>query len=193
MSNEAELIKAAADGDTKAFRELFDRYLDQVTRTVGRYLGPCPQVEDVVQEAFIELHRSLDRVSDYDSFGGWVYRVARNVAISHVRKRPKSVDFVTLQTLKSPVNQWKKLAAREKVRALYAAMDCLSDSHRQAVIMYEIEGKTLQEIADQTDTSINTIASRVRRGRDQLLKIIKRSLSTSGHGGVSEHEAGEKV
>ncbi len=187
MSSEESLIKNAADGDMRAFRELYDRYLDQVTRTVGRYLGPCPQVEDIVQEAFIELHRSLGNVSDYGAFGGWVYRVARNVAISHVRRRPKSVNFVALQTLKEPTSQWKKLAAREKVRALYAAMDCLSDKQRQAVIMYEIEGNTLQEIADETDTSINTIASRVRRGRKQLLKVIERTLS------VSDYETGEKA
>jgi RNA polymerase sigma-70 factor, ECF subfamily len=166
MSDEAELIQAAAAGDMQAFRALYERYLGQVTRTVGRYLGPCPQVEDVVQEAFIELHRSLDKVADYDAFGGWVYRVARNVAISHVRKSPRAVDFVRLQTLKEPTNQFSKLEARQKVRALYAAMDCLSDKQREAVVMYEIEGHTLQEIADQTDTSINTIASRVRRGRE---------------------------
>ncbi len=187
MSEEATLVKAAAAGDKQAFREIYRRYLDQVTRTVGRYLGPCPEVEDVVQEAFVELHRSLDNVSDYDAFGGWVYRVARNVAISHVRKSPSSVDFVTLQTIKEPTNQWNKLEARERVRALYAAMDCLPDQQREAVIMYEIEGNTLQEIADQTDTSINTIASRVRRGREQLLKIIKSALSTS------DQEIGEQV
>ena len=179
MSRESTLIEAAATGDMEAFRRLYDRYLGQVTRTVGRYLGPSSEVEDVVQEAFVELYRSLGQVSDHDAFEGWVYRVARNVAISHIRKQPKSVDFVTLQTLKEPTDHWKKLAAREKVRVLYAAMDCLSDKQREAVIMYEIEGKKLQEIADETDTSINTIGSRVRRGRKQLLKIIKRAMSTS--------------
>lgn len=187
MSEEADLIRAASEGDMAAFRALYDRYLDQVTRTVGRYLGPCPEVEDVVQEAFVELHRSLENVSDYDAFGGWVYRVARNVAISHVRKRPESVDFVTLKTLRAPTDQWNKLEAREKVRALYAAMDCLSDKKREAIVMYELEDNTLQEIADETDTSINTIASRVRRGRKQLLKLIRRTLS------ASNAEAGEKA
>lgn len=181
--NEAELIQAAADGDMNAFKELYERYLGQVTRTVGKYLGPRPDVEDVVQEVFVELHGTLDKVSDYDRFGGWVYRISRNVAISHIRKAPTSVDFVTLQTLKAPTDQWKKLAARERVRALYAAMDCLSDSQREAVIMYEIDGFTLQEIADKTETSINTIASRVRRGREQLLKIMKKALATANSAG----------
>ncbi len=185
---EAQLVQAAADGDMEAFRTLYDRYLDQVTRTVGRYLGPCPEVEDVVQEAFVELHKSLDNVSDYDTFEGWVYRVTRNVAISHVRSSPKSVDFVTLQTLREPTSQWKKLAAREKVRVLYSAMDCLSDKQREAVIMYEIEGHTLQEIADRTDTSINTIGSRVRRGRKQLAKIIEQTMSTTDPTPEKVHE-----
>lgn len=187
MKEEAKLIIAAADGDMRAFRTLYERYLGQVTRTVGRYLGPGPELEDVVQDVFVELHRSLANVSDLDAFGGWVYRIARNVAISHGRKESNSVNFVALQTFKEPTNQWRRLKAREKLRALYVAMDCLSDEQREAVVMYEVEGRTLQEIADCTDTSINTIASRVRRGRKQLLKIIKRVRSTS------EIEAGEKV
>ena len=187
MNDEPKLIQAAADGDVQAFRKLYERYLDQVTRTVGRYIGPGPEVEDVVQDVFVELHRSLDKVSDPNSFGGWVYRVARNIAISHGRKKSNSVNFVALQSFKEPTSQWRKLAAREKLRALYVAMDCLSDEYREAVIMYEIEGNTLQEIADATDTSINTIASRVRRGRKQLLKIVKRVLSTS------DQKTGEKA
>jgi RNA polymerase sigma-70 factor, ECF subfamily len=187
MSDDAELIKAAAAGDVKSFRKLYDRYLDQVTCTVGRYLGPGPDVEDVVQDVFVELHRSLDRVSDPDAFGGWVYRVARNVAISHGRKKSNSVNFVALQSFKEPTSQWGKLKAREKLRALYVALECLSDEQREAIIMYEIEGNTLQEIADATDTSINTIASRVRRGRKQLLKLVKRALSTS------QQKTGEKA
>lgn len=189
---EADLIRAAAAGDMAAFRKLYMLYLGQVTRTVGRYLGPSSDVEDVVQDVFVELHRSLSRVSDYDAFGGWVYRISRNVAISHVRQSSSSVDFVTLQTLKEPVDQWNRLAAREKVRALYVAMDCISEEQREAIIMYEIEGNTLQEIADYTDTSINTIASRVRRGREQLLNIMKRALSTSERDDA-DHEAGDQA
>ena len=173
--DEPQIIRAAADGDMKAFRRLYDRYLGQVTRTVGRYLGPGPHVEDVVQEAFVQLYDSLENVSDYSTFEGWVYRVARNVAISHQRKRKAAVELVDLKTLQSPIRQWNKLAAREKVRSLYAALDCLSDEKRQALIMYEIEGHTLQEIADETETSINTIASRVRRGRKKLMKLIRRA------------------
>lgn len=181
VPGDATLIEHAADGDRRAFRQIYDRYLDQVIRTVGRYLGPGPHVEDVVQEAFVALYKSLPRVDDPDKFGGWVYRVTRNVAISHRRKTPHSIDLVELNRFKSPLNQWKKLAAREKVRALYAALESLSDKKRQALILYEIEGHTLQEIADQTDTSINTIASRVRRGRQQLLDLIDQASASSNH------------
>lgn len=179
MSEMEQWIHAAAKGEMGAFRKIYDHYLGQVTRTVGRYLGPGPAVEDVVQEVFVQLHGSLNGVSDVDAFGGWVYRISRNVAISHLRKQKSSVDFVTLKMVKEPTSQWRRLAAREQVRALYAALDCLSAEQREAVIMYEIEGHTLQEIADLTDTSINTIASRVRRGRQQLIKLLERVLSGS--------------
>ena len=186
-SEQEQWIRAAVEGDLKAFRKIYDAYIREVTLTVARYIGPGPEVEDVVQDVFLELHRSLPNVSDYEAFGGWVYRVARNVSISHVRQRKKSLNFVDLQTFKEPTSQWKRLAAREKIRALYVALDSLSEEQRDAIIKYEIEGNTLQEIADETETSINTVASRVRRGRGQLLKIIKRVL------GTSEQKTGEKV
>ncbi len=174
MKDETKWIEAAAQGDMEAFHQIYLRYVGEVTRTVGRYMGPGSHVEDAVQEAFIELHKSLGKVSEPERFGGWVHRVARNVAISHVRKRSRSVNLVTLQALKEPTNLWRRLKAREKLRAFYAALDCLSEEQREALIMYEIEGHTLQEIADARNTSINTIASRVRRGREQMVKILKR-------------------
>lgn len=177
MTDDADLIKAAASGDMAAFRQLYDRYLDQVTRTVGRYLGPCEEIQDVVQEVFIELHRSLDNISDPQAFGGWVYRVARNVSISHLRSTSTSVTLTDLKVLQEPTSQWRRLKARQKMRALYTAMNYLSGTQRDALVMYEIEGHTLQEIADITDTSVHTIASRVRRGRQQLLELIEKIIS----------------
>lgn len=183
LDKQKELVQAAAGGDIGAFRRIYDHYLHQVTCTVGRYLGPGPELEDVVQEAFVALYGSLSSVSDYDTFGGWVYRVSRNIALSHLRKSSRSIDFVALKTLRDPSNQWENLTTREALRALYLAMECLSDDHREALIMYEIEGMTLQEIADLTEASINTVASRVRRGREQLIKIVKQTRSTATESG----------
>ncbi|MFB6265440.1 MAG: sigma-70 family RNA polymerase sigma factor [Bradymonadaceae bacterium] len=182
MSDLATLVERAADGDEAAFRQLYDRYLDQVTRTVGKYLGPGAPVEEVVQEVFVELYESLSSVSDPENFGGWVQRVARNVAIDHGRKQATSVDFQPLQNLRVPVegsDQWEKLTAREKLRIFRAALDSLSEVNREAVIMYEVEGLKLREIAEQTDTSINTIGSRVRRGREKLMNLVENALSST--------------
>jgi RNA polymerase sigma-70 factor (ECF subfamily) len=180
MAEVAKLVERASEGDETAFRRLYDRYLDQVTRTVGKYVGPGPEVEEVVQEVFVELHDSLSSVSDPESFGGWVQRIARNVAVSHLRKQPDSVNVLPLKKLHDPVesvDQWEKLAARDKLRVLNAALEALSEKHREAVIMHEIDGLKLREIAEQKDVSVNTIGSRVRRGRQRLMSLVERALS----------------
>ena len=68
---------------------------------------------------------------------------------------------------------WGKLEARDKLRTLYAALNELPDEYREAFILFEIEGNSLQEIAQMTDTSLNTIASRVRRSRERLRALLE--------------------
>lgn len=180
LENPKNVVEAAAGGDTEAFRKIYDGFLEDVKGVVAKYISGEAQIKDVVQKAFVEIHDSLDSVSDYDKFGSWLCQIARNTAISHYRKHSTSVDFVPLENLQSPMDEWSKLEARQKVRALYAAMDTLPDKKREALIMYEIEGLKLKEIAEQTDTSINTIGSRVRRGRKQLASKIRDILDSSG-------------
>lgn len=179
IDKKKRVLEAAVDGEMGAFREIYDHYLDDVKAVVAKYVGSGADIRDVVQKVFVEVYKSLDSVVNAKKLGPWIRQVARNTAISHYRKHSKSVDFVPLENLKSDRDEWAKLKAREKVRALYAALDLLPDKKRQAVVMYEIEGLKLRQIAEKTGTSINTIGSRVRRGREKLAEIIRRILDSS--------------
>jgi RNA polymerase sigma-70 factor (ECF subfamily) len=178
---EIECIERARAGDMQAFRRLYDRYLPRVARHVTRLIGPDGEVEDVVQNVFVEVYRSLERFRGDSKFSTWLYQVTWNVSMTHLRGQ-QDVTFVDLTALRQFAahdEAWSKLRARDKLRTLYAALERLNDDYRESFVLYEIEGMTLREIAEMTDTSINTIASRVRRARDQIRELLERLEKSS--------------
>lgn len=170
-------VEAAQEGDMEAFRKLYDRFLPYVRRHVGRLLGPGWEVDDVVQEVFVEVYDGLDGFEFRSKFKTWLYRVTRNVAISHMRGQTETVDLGDLQPLRANARTLSKIEARDQVRALYTVLEQCKPESREAFVLHEVEEMKLREIAELTDTSINTIASRVRRTREKLRTFLESKLA----------------
>lgn len=169
---ERRWAQRAAEGDMRAFRCIYDRYLPKVLRHVTRILGPTADVEDVVQEVFVQMHRSLPSFRGESRLSTWTYRLTWNVAISHRRRRRKVVDLSAVRALRLSTEDWKRLEARDLCRTLGAALEGVSDDAREAFLLVDVEGMKLREVAELTDTSINTVAARVRRTRDKLREAL---------------------
>mgnify|MGYP000247574134 CR=1 FL=1 len=175
MVDENLLITRAQQGDRAAFRQIYELYLRRVISHVGRIMGPGPEVEDVVQNVFIQVHRSLPSFKGDSKFSTWLYRVTWNVTVSYLRKRVPTVDLPALKQFAATEEQWDRIEARDKLRTLHAGIADLSSEYREAFVLFELEGLSLQEIADMKDESINTIASRVRRARERLRVLLERA------------------
>ncbi|TXD35210.1 RNA polymerase sigma factor [Lujinxingia vulgaris] len=170
---DATLITRAAAGDRVAFRQLYERHVGYVAHHVGRLVGPRGDLEDVVQEVFVQVHRCLADYRGDCTFTTWLYRVSRNVAIDHLRRRKKTVSLDDWRPLRQSGSSWRRLEARDQLRGLYAAMEKMPLDHREAFVLYEIEGMKLREIADLTGDPLNTVASRVRRARQDLREVLE--------------------
>lgn len=179
---EEQWISAAAAGDMTAFRALYDTHLSYVTRNIARLIGPGPEVEDVAQEVFIQVYRSLDSYRGECAFTTWLYRVTRNTTIDHIRKRRvTTVELDAWRPLRSGHDQWSKLEARDLCRVLHAALQTVAVEYREAFLLHEVEGMKLREIAELTEESINTVAARVRRTREKLQAILELKGRESDH------------
>jgi RNA polymerase sigma-70 factor (ECF subfamily) len=174
-SEEKAIIARAQKGDMTAFRALYDAHLRRVISQVGRIMGPGPEVEDVVQNVFIQVHRSLPSFKGDSKFSTWLYRVTWNVTVSHMRRRVPMVDLPALRQFAVSDEMWSHLEARERLRTLHAGIADLPRDYREAFVLFEIEGKSLKEISELTGESINTIASRVRRSRERLRALLERA------------------
>lgn len=173
---ERQWLEAAVSGDATAFRWIYDRHFDRVSRQVGRMLGPSADLEDVVQDVFIQVFRSISNYRFESKFTTWLYRLTYNVTVSHLRKTPKTVELAAWRPLKEDGAQWARLEARDLVRVLFAALEQVPDAHREAFLLHEVDGYKLREISELTGDSINTVSARIRRTREKLQAILEQSL-----------------
>jgi RNA polymerase sigma-70 factor, ECF subfamily len=172
-----ELVSRARQGDGGAFEELYRRYYPPVARRLSHLGGPAAPVSDLAQETFAQAYRALGRFRGDSPFSHWVMRIATNVARTHHRRgrrllwrlwaRPEAEQAV-------PAPGASVDESYPTLQAVHRALDGLSPALREAVILFELEGLSLAELAATIAVPLHTAASRVRRGREQLRGILER-------------------
>lgn len=170
---DASTIAAAAAGDRLAFRRVYDLMLPRVTAQVVRLVGPGPDVDDVLQEAFVALFRALPSYRYEAAFSTWTWRIVYSATIDHLRRRRRPVDFTALQWLQGPTQDWGRLGARDQLRLLHEALSRFPDDAREAFLLFEVEGLSLDEIAQLQAAPLQTVAARIRRTRERLRGFLQ--------------------
>jgi len=183
------LVSRARAGERLAFEELYRRYCPSVVRRLSHLLGPAGPVADLTQEAFEQALRGLPRLRADGCFGPWLLRIAQNAARAHHRRKRRSLWRLwerPEQEQEVPATIGDAEAGFPSLRLVHAALDRLSPPLREAVVLYELEGLSLAEMAAALDIPLHTAASRLRRGREKL----RRALQVLGCEGGSVVEGG---
>jgi RNA polymerase sigma-70 factor (ECF subfamily) len=176
LEADQQLVALARAGDREAFEELYRRHRAAVTRRLSYLGGVQAPVADLVQETFLRAYTGLDRFSGRAPFGHWVLRIATNVARTHFRssgRRPWRLWDDPERQARVPCPGSRADQRCPDQQAVYRALARLSRPLREAVILFELEGATLAEMAAQLELSVNTVASRVRRGRRRLRRALE--------------------
>ncbi len=189
-STEEQLIIATLDGNEDAFRRIVERYIDEVSRTVTGMLGAGPEIDDVVQEVFIKLHRSLHTFRGEASLKTFVVRMAINKSLDALRKR-KRMRWLQPWSNEDP---WEPpaddrsdrgLTSKEEMAALRHAVDKLPESQRAVVVLRLIEDYSTEETARILGVPYGTVLSRLKRGVEKLKKDIGNTPDAHLSGGDS--------
>jgi RNA polymerase sigma-70 factor (ECF subfamily) len=170
------LAQRCVAGDRGAQRELFDRESRRVHSALFRILGSNTQMDDLMQEAFLEVFRSLKTFRGESSLGTWIDRCTVRVAyayLSNKRRRVPQLELVPDVPDVDPSAE-ERVLAREAARRLYSELDRLEPTHRLAFTLHAIEDRSLQEIAYLMETSLVATKSRVWRARQALEKRARR-------------------
>lgn len=178
------LVRRAQDGDQAAFRTLFDRYHRRVFAVALGVLKNPQDARDVVQEAFVKVHRHLGSFQGASSFYTWLYRITMNLSIDQVRRRKSARQVGYDDALKrdeddlaDPANSMpeytgadpgKTHGRKELAHKIQAALATLPEYHRQVILLREVEGLSYEEIAKVMKVPKGTIMSRLFHARRKM-------------------------
>lgn len=171
------LIARAAAGDERAFAELMTRHQPRLYAVCHRITGHREDALDALQEALTRAWRSAARFRGDAQVSTWLYRIAVNAALAEVdrrARRPHPVDRVP--------DGW--LPAEDEAvvgrMAVDDALRRLPPDHRAAVVLRDVCGCTYAEIADVLGTPLNTVKTRISRGRQALLRLLPPAAGREG-------------
>jgi RNA polymerase sigma-70 factor (ECF subfamily) len=180
-----ETIRLAAQGDRQAFGEIYRACSGFVYTVALRILGNSADAEEVTQEVFIKLFRTLKEFEFRSTFKTWLYRVTANSAINayNARKlrRCRSVDFEEVSgVLECPQEQRSSMEYEERQKLMHKLLERLPARQRACMVMREIEGLSCQEIAAALKTNINTVRTWLKRGRELLMQLYGEMEESDG-------------
>jgi len=180
--SDGELVRRCRAGDSRAWEEIVHSYARRVYNLAFRFSGRHDHSEDLTQEVFVRVYRSLDQ---YDSSSGdlsnWLMRLARNLVIDDYRRRTRTPtdlgdeldqhEFHLRSSLEAP-DRGVELA--ERAVQVREAIGRLPIELRECVMLRDIEELTYQEIVETLGIPLGTVKSRINRGRIELAKILRR-------------------
>ena len=183
-TSDVALVRAARDGDMRAYDQLVQRYQARIYHTIYHMTSNHEDANDLAQDTFIKAHSALKNFKGDSSFYTWVYRIAVNKTINFLKQRKNrrsmslddldfnvenDPDLVALVSEKTPR---RDIALAELQEKLNAAMQKLSDVHRLVVTLHDVQDLSHEEIADIMECNVGTVRSRLFYARQQLQALL---------------------
>jgi RNA polymerase sigma factor (sigma-70 family) len=176
-----EIVRRVQAGDVASFDRLIEKYRERVYGIIYNMTSNREDAADLTQDAFIKAFQSIQRFGGQSSFFTWLYRIAVNSTLSHLRKM-KLRSFFSLERVNAEEPVAKEIInaltdktgadrdayVRELQEKLNDAMQKLSTKHRTVVTLFEIDGLSHQEIAEVMDCSVGTVRSRLHYAKQLL-------------------------
>jgi len=175
------LIERCLAGEQAAWEEIVRLHRRKVFNIAYKFVGKHDLAEDLTQDIFLKLYRSLNTFDRRANFQTWLISVSRNLCIDHYRSVRKEretinrdVDASTLMPVARDRSAYAQLELRDRVQLLRAALDTLPPTLRTAVLLRDIQELTYQEIAERLHVPEGTVKSRINRGRTELARQIQK-------------------
>lgn len=182
-----KLVEMAQRGDAMAMSELYARYQRRILNYLYRFTGSREAAEDLTQETFVRVVRHLGTYRPTGSVAGWIYRIAKNLALNGIRDRKGKGDLsldeprenaegdemtpmeIVADTRPSPAQE---AGRTELEQAVQRALLEVAPVYREAVVLCDIQGCAYKEAAEILGCPIDTVASRLARGRAKLAELL---------------------
>ncbi|MDZ7738866.1 MAG: RNA polymerase sigma factor [Bacteroidales bacterium] len=176
-NSEKQIINALIDGEDSAYRHIIAKYREPVVRLCRGFTGSADDAEDLAQDVFIEVFRSVGRFKGRSSLSTWIYRIAVNKSINFVRDRSKKNhdDYALTAEIEGRDNDDSadsRLMQKDHAMALHSAVERLPESQRTAFVLSKYEDMSYSEIAAIMKNSISSVESLLFRAKRNLQKHL---------------------
>jgi RNA polymerase sigma-70 factor (ECF subfamily) len=174
-----EVVERARAGDEAAFRDLFARYKKQVASQLN-FLVPRSDLEDVLQDVFIEVYRSLKKFRGDSAFSTWLYRLTVHVALKSRRKQVRSrLDIV--EELPDQVDPSagpsEAVLSAERQQRVELLLQSLSPKKRAVLVLHDMRGVEAARIAEMLETNVLTVRTRLFYARREFEQLAAQDAS----------------
>jgi RNA polymerase sigma-70 factor, ECF subfamily len=195
-TDDLTLVRRARSGDQRAFGLLVERYQKKVYAVALGMVKDAEEAMDVSQEAFVKVHRYLDRFKGDSSFYTWLYRITTNTCIDVLRRRgvnsSDSVEYddtvemdiaeanLGLLSTQLDASPSRSLLRRELGEKLEEALAQLPEKHRAILLLRELEGMSYEDLSRTLEIPKGTVMSRLFHARTKVQKLLADYLSDEG-------------
>ncbi len=186
--SDIELVRNALNGGDDDFEALVAKYQRPIIGYVSRLLNDREAALDVTQEVFIKVYNSLDKYSSDYKFTTWLYRIAHNAAIDHLRRQPSNLQSIETENadgayelqLESSLPSPERERERSEWRAeIEAVVRCLPTAYRELILLRHSRDLSYDEIAEITGLPLGTVKNRLFRSRELMREmLIERGLGS---------------
>ena len=185
---DADVARLAQQGKEAAFRELVRRYERPVFSLVFRMVRDSATAEDLAQDTFIKVLNHIDKYRPEFKFSSWLFKIANNVAIDHLRRRqldtismdgsPNAATASDIEATSFDIADHAETAldameAKELGSSIERAIGALRPEYRSCIMLRHVEGRSYEEIAATLDLPLGTVKTYIHRARHQLRESLE--------------------
>jgi RNA polymerase sigma-70 factor (ECF subfamily) len=184
---DAEIVRLVLAGDTELYAVLVNRYRTRVSRYVERFTYDVEDARDVTQEVFIKVYGALDSFDPRFKFSTWLFRIAGNAAIDHLRRRRvrtlplerppgENGEARAVDPPETRPNPHEELTRQRLREALSAAIDRLPDDYRELISLRHYGEMPYEEIAELKAMPLGTVKNKLFRARQALRDLLPKDI-----------------
>lgn len=185
MINQEEFIENLRSGNQAAFSLLIDDYQQKVFHTCISYVPNKEDAEDIAQEVFLEVYKSIGKFKGNSKLSTWIYKICTNKCLEFIRKKNAKKRLVFMQRIlgtEIPLDKTNfftefnhpgiLLEHKEQSETIYLAINTLPESQKTVFTLAKLDGKTYQEIVEITGKSMSSVESIMFRAKKNLQKKL---------------------
>jgi RNA polymerase sigma-70 factor (ECF subfamily) len=171
-THDETLVREVKEGNISAFEELVIRYEKKLHSFVSYIIRDAAAAQDVVQETFISLYKTIDRIDTEKKLSAYLFSITRNFAISYLRSRKIHAPLEAAEKVSGHDNPELRLEKKDENRRIQEALDVIDHKYKQVIMLYYFDDLSYEEIASRLGVPVNTVRTHLKRAKEALRRVL---------------------